>query len=171
MSESEVLVDHPAPIMSADKPRLKAADIRLLANQKSLLHPLSYLVNDFREQIRVGLIRYGHDIQTTQAKVLVHLDMEGTRLTELAQRAGITKQAMGKVVDALEESGYVFRKADTDGRAKVIRFTPKGLQLLNDSNSIVNEVWQEYAQLVGEEQLESFQHNLQELFLKVRAAR
>jgi DNA-binding MarR family transcriptional regulator len=153
------------------KPRIREQDIRLLANQKSLLHPLSWLAEDFRKQIRQGLHARGHQLQASQAKVVVHLELEGSRLTDLAIRAGISKQAMGKLVDELEKLGYLRRQAHADGRAKTICFTERGRQLLEDSRAIVESIWNEYSALMGEQRLQQFRNELQELFLKVKTAR
>src|SRR5690606_4308936 len=60
-----------------------------------------------------------------------HLALEGSRLTELAQAAGMSKQAMGDLVDQCEAWGLVTREADArDARARLIRFTPTGLAWL-----------------------------------------
>lgn len=60
-----------------------------------------------------------------------NLDVEGTRTTELARRAAMTKQAMAELVGQCEALGLVSRLADpTDKRAKIVRFTPKGLRWL-----------------------------------------
>jgi DNA-binding MarR family transcriptional regulator len=57
------------------------------------------------------------------------VDRRGTRLTELAARAGITKQAMMQVLDDLESEGYVRRQPDPrDARAKVVKLTAKGVR-------------------------------------------
>lgn len=148
------------------------ADIRKHTNRKSLLHPLAFLADDFREQIRQRLKQRRHRLQTAHAKILIHLDVEGTRLTELAIRAGISKQAMGKLVHQLEAIGYVERVADDgDGRAWKIRFTKKGFALLKDSGAIVEEIWSDYASLVGEKRLEQFRDELNDLYLKVKERR
>ena len=61
-----------------------------------------------------------------------NLDVEGTRLTELARRASMSKQAMGELVDQCMELGLVERKADpSDGRARIITFTRTGLNWLD----------------------------------------
>lgn len=58
---------------------------------------------------------------------MAHVTYEGIRLTELAEKAGITKQAMSELVIDLERLGYLQRTADPqDGRAKLIGFTDKG---------------------------------------------
>jgi DNA-binding MarR family transcriptional regulator len=69
------------------------------------------------------------DIRPGQAAALLLVDRTGTRLTELATRAGITKQAMMQVVDELQVLGCVRRVPDpSDARAKVVRLTAKGLR-------------------------------------------
>lgn len=145
-----------------------AKDPRQQANRKSLVHPLAFLADDFRDRIRHSLRRRGHQLQTAQTKVLVHLDMDGTRLTDLAQRAGISKQAMGKLVDELEKLGYVCRDPHSDGRAKTIQFTKKGRKLLKDSSAIVEETWQYYAEQFGEPRLETFRDELNALYAAIR---
>ncbi len=61
-----------------------------------------------------------------------NLDLGGTRLTEVAARARMTKQAMLELVDKCEARGLVERLPDPgDGRAKIVAFTPAGLQVLD----------------------------------------
>jgi DNA-binding MarR family transcriptional regulator len=60
-----------------------------------------------------------------------HLAIQGARLTELAQRAGMTKQAMGSLVTQCEAWGLVTREGDSsDARARWVQFTPTGLAWL-----------------------------------------
>ncbi len=68
------------------------------------------------------------DLRASQAALVLNVDRRfGTRLTELARRAGVTKQAMMVVVDELEVRGLVRRTPDPeDGRAKVVRLTARG---------------------------------------------
>jgi len=68
------------------------------------------------------------DVRSGHATVFLHIDRRsGTRLTELARRAHITKQGMMLVVDDLEGRGYVRRVPDAeDARAKIVRLTAKG---------------------------------------------
>ena len=59
--------------------------------------------------------------------VFAQIDPEGSRLTELAHRANMSPQAMGELVDELEELGYVTREPHpTDRRAKLIKPTSRG---------------------------------------------
>ena len=67
------------------------------------------------------------DHRVVHHNVMAHVTHEGIRLTELADRAGITKQAMSELVLDLEHLGYLHRAPDPrDGRAKLIGFTGKG---------------------------------------------
>ena len=62
------------------------------------------------------------------ASVMPLLDAKGSRATVLAQKAGVTKQAMSQLVKLLEQRDYVEQVADpTDTRAKVIRLTKRGI--------------------------------------------
>lgn len=61
-----------------------------------------------------------------------NLDVEGTRLTDLARRASMSKQAMGELVDQCAALGLVDRIADpSDRRARIVKFTRAGRAWLN----------------------------------------
>jgi DNA-binding MarR family transcriptional regulator len=81
-----------------------------------------------------------------------HLALEGSRLTDLATRAGMTKQAMGDLVEQCEAWGLVTREPDPrDRRARVVRFTPTGLSWLAAFGQAVAQAEQEFRADVGEE--------------------
>ena len=67
------------------------------------------------------------DYRPTYQPVFQWCRSEGSRLTELAERAGVTRQSMGEMIDVLEQRGYVERVPDpSDGRAILIRRTQRG---------------------------------------------
>lgn len=67
------------------------------------------------------------DHRLAHHQVMPHVPGEGIRLTELAERAGMTKQAMAELVVDLERLGYLERSPDPhDGRAKLIHFSERG---------------------------------------------
>jgi len=69
------------------------------------------------------------ELKPSQARSLLTVERTGTRLSDLAHRAGITKQRMMQVVDELQSMGYLRRTPDPeDARAKVVRLTAKGLR-------------------------------------------
>jgi len=82
------------------------------------------------------------DLRASQAALILNVDRRsGTRLTELARRAGVTKQAMMVVVDELEVRGLVRRTPDPeDGRAKVVRLTARGRTLAAECRRAVAAV-------------------------------
>jgi len=81
-----------------------------------------------------------------------HLALQGSRLTELAGRAGMTKQAMGDLVTQCEAWGLVVREPDpTDARARQVRFTESGLAWLNAFHAAVQQAEAEFRAEVGEE--------------------
>jgi DNA-binding MarR family transcriptional regulator len=76
----------------------------------------------------------------------------GSRLTELAERAGLTKQAVGEAVAEMEQLGYVERVPDPgDRRAKIIKLTPSGLDACLTGRRIFAEIEREWAEEFGEE--------------------
>lgn len=81
-----------------------------------------------------------------------HLPLQGARLTELAERAGMSKQAMGTLVDQCEAWGLVRREADPlDGRARRIVFTDTGLLWLAAFRQAVATAEAEFRAQVGDE--------------------
>ena len=81
-----------------------------------------------------------------------HLPLAGCSLTTLAARAGITKQAMGKLVDQCTAWGLVTRTADPrDARAVQIAFTVTGLQWLQAYRQAVTQAEAEFRSAVGAE--------------------
>ena len=97
----------------------------------------------------------------------------GSRLTELAERAQTTKQAMGQLVDALEWGGYVERIPDPlDRRAKQIRLTPRGWDVHERGAEIVAALQTAWANALGPGKLAQLLVLLDELrtHLAARAA-
>lgn len=73
--------------------------------------------------------------------VLRHIQRDGSRTTELAVRARLTKQSIGYLVDQLEAGGYVERVPDpTDGRSKVVRLTARGWELTVTAEAIIDRI-------------------------------
>lgn len=81
-----------------------------------------------------------------------HLATHGSRLTDLARRAGMTKQAMGALVNQCEAWGMVQREPDpADARARQVRFTTTGLAWLGAYQDAVAQAEAELRQAVGDE--------------------
>ena len=81
-----------------------------------------------------------------------HLPLEGARLTDLAEAAGMSKQSMGDLVAQCEAWGLIERESDpADSRAKRIVFTPMGLDWLEAFKRAVAQASAEFQQAVGEQ--------------------
>ena len=92
--------------------------------------------------------------QVTAAHIHItrHLARSGSRLTDLAQRAGMSRQAMGTLVDQCAAWGLVTREADPhDARARIVRFTPDGLAWLDAFRRSVAQAEAEFRSSVGED--------------------
>jgi DNA-binding MarR family transcriptional regulator len=94
----------------------------------------------------------------------------GVRLTALADRSGLTKQAVGEAVADLERLGYVERVPDpSDGRAKIIRLTERGGQAAAAAEEIFVDIERRFAAEVGDDRFEEFRDTLRRIFLLTRA--
>jgi DNA-binding MarR family transcriptional regulator len=83
------------------------------------------------EELIARLADRGHgEVRLPHGNVLQYLDDDGTRVSVLAERAGLTKQAMAQLVEHLEAHGYVERVPDPrDRRAKLVRATARGREV------------------------------------------
>ena len=98
--------------------------------------------------------------------LLSNLDVEGTRITVLADRAGITKQSMGQLVTDLEKRDYIERREDiADRRASLVFFRQLGWQFLEDAYEVKQEIEAEYQSILGEEGFNRLRDALKMLLL------
>jgi DNA-binding MarR family transcriptional regulator len=91
-------------------------------------------------------------VSAAHIHVTRHLALDGSRLTELAQRAGMSKQAMGDLVDQCEAWGLVTREPDSlDARARRVCFTGTGLAWLQAFREAVAQAEAEFRTEVGDQ--------------------
>jgi DNA-binding MarR family transcriptional regulator len=102
-------------------------------------------------QIVDGVVGAGFPQKPSHSAVFAQIKMEGSRLTDLARGANITPQAMGELVDELEELGYVERRPDpTDRRAKLIVLTDRGKACIAAGISTIEGIEERITQTLGE---------------------
>ena len=84
-----------------------------------------------RDQLYAGVVAAGYDdLNAAHVGLWRYPGLEGLRPSQLADRRGITKQSVNELLGYLEQHGYLLRVPDSvDGRARVIRLTPKGWRL------------------------------------------
>lgn len=103
------------------------------------------------------------DLRPAHFAVFQQLDPAGSRLTDLATRAHMTKQSMGALVDDLARWGYVERIADpADGRARIVRRTERGWAVERAARGSVGAFEAEWERRVGAERMRQFREVLAE---------
>jgi len=103
----------------------------------------------------------GHNIREVHTNLFPHIDLEGTRLTELAKRVGVSKQAVSQIVMELESMGTVERIPDpADGRAKLIRFSKEGRMGILGGLSLLKDMEEEFAEVIGTEKMRALHQGL-----------
>jgi len=130
---------------------------------------LGILLRDpFQEVVRrvsIGLADAGFDdLRPAHTAVFQHIEAGGSRLTDLAERAQITKQSMGYLVDDLEQRGYLERRPDpSDRRAALISLTDRGWDQVRAALSIIATIEEEWASGLGEPRMQQLRELLDEL--------
>jgi DNA-binding MarR family transcriptional regulator len=128
-----------------------------------LLMFLSYRAMEAR--VFEGLAAAGFaDLTPAQARVFQRIGPGGSRLTDLAAQAGITKQSAGFLVDQLERGDYVERVPDpADGRARLVRIAERGARSVEASRTIVAQVEAEWTAHLGERRMVQLRRILTDL--------
>lgn len=91
-------------------------------------------------------------VSAAHVHITRHLSLAGDRLTDLAQRAGMSKQAMADLVDQCAAWGLVERQPDPlDARARRVCFTPTGLAWLQAFRDAVAQAEAEFRAEVGDD--------------------
>jgi DNA-binding MarR family transcriptional regulator len=123
---------------------------------------LMLMARDFQRRLDRDLLQRGvAGISARQRAVLLCLGRFGaSRAVDLADAVDIRPQSMMKIVHELESLGLVERRADPmDSRAKLIDFTGRGRQLIEELSRATGTVWQQYAKILGKRNLEqTFAH-------------
>jgi DNA-binding MarR family transcriptional regulator len=116
-----------------------------------MIRLLSTAFDDFSAELfeRVEAAGYG-DVRPGHGCVFGNIDPDGSRLTDLAERAGMTKQSVGEVASDLEARGYVERVPDpNDGRAKIIRLTERGREAQAIGRALIDDLERDWGERFG----------------------
>lgn len=114
-------------------------------------------------RIHAGLQERGFtDLRPAHFVVFQHIHPEGSRITELAERAQITKQSMSELVNYIVSRGYLERIPDPhDRRASIVRLSAKGQALNQAAREILQEIEAEWAKQIGWEQMNAIKQGLE----------
>lgn len=111
------------------------------------------------------LARRGYgDLRPALLAVGQHVSAGGTRITEIAARAWLTKATVVHAVDELERLGYVTREPDpADGRAKLVRPTARALAAERAAREVIATIRADWAARVGAQEMDELEAGLRRL--------
>ncbi len=117
------------------------------------------------DELHAELARQGHpDLRPMHGFVFQAIGPRGTTAAELGRRLGISKQAAGKTIDALEQLGYAERGPDpADARRKVVRLTGRAVDALQRSAQIFDDLRDRWAEVIGAERLRAIEADLRKV--------
>jgi DNA-binding MarR family transcriptional regulator len=105
--------------------------------------------------------RTGIPIRASHTTLFPHIDLEGTRQTELARRVGVSKQAIHQLVSELEAMGVLERVPDpADRRATLVRFSAKEGRTLLDGLALLGELERDLGKTIGKKRMDALRETL-----------
>lgn len=124
-----------------------------------LLDGFRLIIDDLHRELAAR----GHpDARPLHGFALQAIGAEGTSITELARRLGVSKQAAAKTATALERLGYLHRDDDpTDRRAQRLHITPHGFEMLRVSAEVLDGVRSEWRRKLGAARLDALEDDLE----------
>lgn len=123
-----------------------------------LLYPL-------QEELFARLAECGHDqVRPRHGAILAYLDEAGATPTELARMSAQHKQVIGRLLDELEDLGYVERRLNpADRRSKLVVLTDRGRDEQAQADRILGEIEARLARKIGEDRYARFRSLLRDL--------
>ena len=110
------------------------------------------MAHDVEVPLALSNLAAREQVSAAHIHITRHLSLAGDRLTDLAQSAGMTKQAMASLVDQCEAWGLVTKTPDPhDARARIVRFTETGLAWLKAFETAVAQAEAEFREAVGDD--------------------
>ncbi len=122
------------------------------ASQRFDARVLSLMARDVEVPLALSNLAARGGLSASHVHLTRHLAVQGSRLTDLARLANMSKQAMGKLVDQCQAWGMVVREPEGfDARARRIVFTPVGLAWLQAFRRAVAQAQAEFRIALGAE--------------------
>lgn len=99
--------------------------------------------------------RVGHMV------ALIHIDLEGSNINHLASLAGVTKQAMSKLVKELQDEGFVsIEKHPNDARTLIVKLSDKGINTMLHWKECTAHIDSKFSEIIGSEKVEQLKNIL-----------
>jgi DNA-binding MarR family transcriptional regulator len=119
----------------------------------------------WRRDFVAGMAAAGHDwFAQARGNLLVYIGPDGIRQGDLAEKAGLTKQAVQQFVDELVQDGIVKRTPDeADARARRVRLTPLGEAAMHDADRIKLQIEARWRGILGDDAFLSLETILRRL--------
>jgi DNA-binding MarR family transcriptional regulator len=125
---------------------------------------LFYPYRALEDRVRDRLAEHGYEVTTAQGRVFARIGPDGTRLSDLAAQAQITRPTAGFIVDQLEKAGLVERVPDpTDGRARLVVITDRGRETIPLAAAEVAAIEAEWTAHLGERRMAELRRTLTRL--------
>jgi len=132
--------------------------------QIPMVRLLGVAYDEFSDELAKRLDVAGYaDLRPGHGCVFGNIDPEhGSRLTDLAERANMTKQSVGEVTTDLERRAYLERVPDPgDGRAKIIRLTARGHEAYAIGRQLIDDLERDWAERYGEQRVAALREALE----------
>jgi DNA-binding MarR family transcriptional regulator len=142
------------------------------ATDQHLVALLGFVKDDLLEEMYRRVAAAGYPgLRPSHGCIFRYLDLEGSKLSDLAEKSGMSKQAFGEHVANVEALGYVMRTPDPhDGRAKLILPTQRGREVLILGRKVFAEIEREWAKAIGEDKVASLRETLEQIHALQTAA-
>lgn len=115
--------------------------------------------------LSIALIRKTYNVPELRAShttLLPHIDFEGTRQTVIAKRMGISKQAVGQLIEEMIDMGSLKLEPDPkDGRAKLVKFNLEGALNPFVALDVADKMEKKIERKLGKKDLEQLKRLLQ----------
>lgn len=148
-----------------------AFEARKRASVAQLLFKCARLVNE-RAIETANDLPHAIPLRRSHTNLFPHLDFEGVRITELARRLDVSKQAVSQTIAELELMDVVETIPDpTDGRARLARFTDKGKAAIMQGLTILRDIETEMERTIGASKFEALHDALLALEQMLEPAR
>lgn len=139
-------------------------DAFLRLRRENLARLLIRTFDVMERHVLEGFRSKGFDLKRTWLPILRNVSVEGSRITEIADAAGLSKQTVGPLVRELAAEGILtIRRDPSDGRAKIVRYTKAGLDGLRVGVAVLTETEERYAGIVGRDRLATLRETLIDL--------
>lgn len=114
------------------------------------------------DQLHTELARQGHpDMRPAHGFAMQAIGPDGATASDVGRRLGVSKQAAGKTIDRLASLGYAERVDDpADGRRKLVRLTPRGIDSLRRSAAIFDDLRARWADELGRQRVHDLENTL-----------